>query len=95
MISLPAIESVLIEWAKERHGSTEGIPLAVEAKEIDGDVKIVVFSTIQTTREELNHHLHTHGIAALVKIAYIESIDTIPVLGTGKTDYRALKDRIH
>lgn len=94
MISLPAIESVLLEWAKDTYTVIEGIPLAVEAKEIDGEVKIVVFSTIQATREEINHHLHTHGIPALVKIAYVELVDMIPVLGTGKTDYRTLKDRI-
>lgn len=94
MISLPALESVLLEWARETQGDSELIPLAIEAKEINGEVTIVAFSTVKGEKETLNHYLHTHGIPALAKISHVEEIDMIPVLGTGKTDYKALKERI-
>lgn len=94
MISLPALESVLLEWARETQGDSESIPLAIEAKEINGEVTIVAFSTIGGEKEILNHYLHTHGIPALAKISHVEEVDIIPVLGTGKTDYKALKEKI-
>lgn len=90
MISLPAIESTLLE----KYGNPDITTLAVEAREIDGQVTIVVFTTFDVWTYEVNEYLHTHGISNLVKITRIDKIDMIPVLGTGKTDYKQLKTRI-
>ena len=87
MISLPAIESTLLE----KYGNSELTTLAVEAVEKDGNVTIVVFTTFDISLDELNSYIHTHGIANLVKIARVDRLDVIPVLGTGKTDYKTLK----
>ena len=90
MISLPAIESTLLE----KYGNPELTTLAVEAVEKDGNVTIVVFTTFDVPLSELDDYIHTHGIANLVKIARVEKIEAIPVLGTGKTDYKQLKEMI-
>ena len=90
MISLPAIESTLLE----KYGNPEITTLAIEALEKDGVVTIVAFTTFDVSLSELDDYIHTHGIANLVKIARVEKIDAIPLLGTGKTDYKALKERI-
>ena len=90
MISLPFIESILLE----KYGNPEMTTLALEAKEEDGNVTIVAFTIFDISLEELNAYIHTHGASNLVKIAHIEKIDMIPLLGTGKTDYKQLKSMI-
>ena len=90
MISLPAIESTLLE----KYGNPEITTLAIEALEKDGVVTIVAFTTFDVSLSELDDYIHTHGIANLVKIARVEKIDAIPLLGTGKTDYKQLKSMI-
>lgn len=90
MISLPAIESTLLE----KYGNPDITTLAIEARETDGKVIIVAFTTFDIWVEELNEYIHTHWSSNLVKIARVEKIDMIPVLGTWKTDYKQLKIRI-
>ncbi len=90
MISLPAIESTLLE----KYGSPEVTTIAIEAREADGTVTIVAFTTLDIGVDELNSYIHEHGIPNLVKIARVEKLESIPVLGTGKTDYRVLKEKI-
>ncbi len=87
MISLPFIESILLE----KYGNPELTTLAIEAREENGTVTIVAFTTFDISAEILNDYIHTHGASNLVKIARVEKIEIIPVLGTGKTDYKALK----
>lgn len=90
MISLPFIESILLQ----KYGSDTENTLAVEAKETNGEVKIVVFSTLDITKEEVWEYLRNSGVSTLVKINEVLKIDAIPVLGTGKTDYKVLKEMI-
>jgi acyl-CoA synthetase (AMP-forming)/AMP-acid ligase II/acyl carrier protein len=90
MISLPFIESILLE----KYGNSEIVTLAIEAKEIDGSVQIVLFSTQEISLDEVNTYIHDHGASNLVKIARVQKLELIPVLGTGKTDYKELKSLI-
>lgn len=90
MISLPAIESTLLE----KYGNPDITTMAIEARETDGKVTIVAFTTFDVIVDDLNEYIHTHGSSNLVKIARVEKIDMIPVLGTGKTDYKQLKTMI-
>ncbi len=90
MISLPFIESILLE----KYGNPEVTTLAIEAREENGIVTIVTFTILDVSTDELNDYIHTHGASNLVKIARVDHIDAIPVLGTGKTDYKALKSLI-
>ena len=91
MISLPAIEAVLAE----RYGppeTNEGPGLAIEATPTDEHPEIVLFTTRALSREEANSHLRAAGLSALHNIRRVVHLDALPVLGTGKTDYKVLKE---
>ena len=90
MISLPFVENILLE----KYGNPEITTLALEAKEENGTVTIVAFTTFETSIDELNEYIHAHGASNLVNISRVEQMVAIPVLGTGKTDYKQLKSMI-
>ncbi|MBU0959942.1 MAG: 2-acyl-glycerophospho-ethanolamine acyltransferase, partial [Proteobacteria bacterium] len=87
MISLPAIEEVLTNQFK---GDNEPV-LAVSATPGDDHPEIVLFVTSELSREEVNNILREHGFSPLHNIRRTVQVETIPLLGTGKTDYRALE----
>ncbi len=89
MISLPAIESIL---QKHYPGEEDmGPALAVEATPSEEKPELVLFSTFKIDRQEVNRTLREAGLSALHNIKQLILLDAIPVLGTGKTDYRQLK----
>lgn len=89
MISLPAIENVLMQSLE---GDTDAGPaLAVEAAPDDNHPEIVLFTTRHLEREEINRRLKAAGLSALHNIRRIVPVEDIPVLGTGKTDYKRLQ----
>ena len=89
MVSLPAIESVLLENFPA--DASNGPVLAVESTPTD---ELVLFTTIDLDVRSANKLIMDGGLSGLHKINRVEKIEAIPVLGTGKTDYRALKDRL-
>ena len=90
MISLPFIEWVLLE----KYGSDEELKMAIEALEKDWETKIVLFSLEHLEIEEVNDYMRKNWVPNLVKISEVIKIEEIPVLGTGKTDYKVLKKMI-
>ena len=90
MISLPAIEAVLI--ARFAAESDEGPPLAVEAIGHGDSPEIVVFTPHPLDRDDINRAIREAGLSALHHVRRVIRVEAIPVLGTGKTDYRGLKD---
>ncbi|MGM0609131.1 MAG: AMP-binding protein [Candidatus Muiribacteriota bacterium] len=90
MISLPAIEEVLIRELPSDDDKDSGPAYAVEAFGGDESPEIVLFSTENITREEANEILNQKGFSGLCNIRKVKKVDEIPVLGTGKTDYRSL-----
>ena len=88
MISLPAIESILTE----KYPACDGEPqVAVEAAESDKQPEISLVTTIHISREEANNLIKEAGLSALHNIRKVVKTDVIPLLGTGKTDYRTIK----
>ncbi|BAE80941.1 acyl-coenzyme A synthetase [Chlamydia felis Fe/C-56] len=88
MISLQALESLLIEGfgLPEDPGS---IPLVVCG--IPGErVKLCLFTTFSTDLNEVNDILKNLKTSSIMKISYQHQVESIPMLGTGKPDYRAL-----
>jgi len=96
MISLPAIESVLeagFPALSLSNGPAEpgkGPVLAVEATEAE-QPELVLFTSRQIDRENANTQIRAAGLSGLHSIRRVVKLDEIPLLGTGKTDYRALK----
>lgn len=52
---------------------------------------IVLFSAVDVTRDEANAALRAAGLPALSAVHKVQRLAAIPVLGSGKTNYRALK----
>ena len=90
MISLPFIEKILLE----KYGDQEKQVLAVEGSDKTTPAQIVLFTTLNINLEDVNNYLSENGVAPLARIKRIVEIDEIPVLGTGKTDYKVLRKRI-
>ena len=90
MISLPAIEAIL-----DRHYHEEGEPcIAVEATPSEDHPEIVLFTTNDVGRAEVNGHIRDAGLSPIHNVRRVIKLDEIPLLGTGKTDYRALKEEL-
>lgn len=89
MVSLPALETVLVDHYP---ATEEGPTLAVEALEREGDRPVMcLFTTVELTLEKANELLLGAGFSNVSRLNRVEQIEAIPVLGTGKTDYRSLK----
>ncbi|OGV61039.1 MAG: hypothetical protein A2498_14345 [Lentisphaerae bacterium RIFOXYC12_FULL_60_16] len=89
MISLPAIESALMPHFQS--DDAEGPPLAVEATPREDAPEIILFAVQPVDRNAANELLKQAGFTPLSYIRRVVQVKAIPVLGTGKTDYRALK----
>jgi long-chain-fatty-acid--[acyl-carrier-protein] ligase len=89
MISLPAIEAALL--ATVDSDKDEAVPLAVEATPDEEHPEVVLFTTFEITREAANKAIREAGLSPLHNIRRLVPVEEIPVLGTGKTDYQALK----
>lgn len=91
MISLPAIEAVLeSHFARE---SDEKPVLAVAAEDIENP-ELVLFTSHDINRESANRKIREAGLSGLHNIRRVIKLEEIPVLGTGKTNYLALKEKI-
>lgn len=89
MISLPAMEEAL-----RSHLETEdydGPEFAVEAGGSEEAPVITLFTIREVDRLQLNRLLRESGFSPLYQIKEVKVIEEIPVLGTGKTNYRELK----
>ncbi|MBQ7177521.1 MAG: AMP-binding protein, partial [Victivallales bacterium] len=88
MVSLPAIEEVLLKLYRTKEQPN---PLAVEARGDDAHPEIVLFSVMDLQKEDINLQLREAGFAPIYNIKQVIKIPEIPLLGSGKTDYRSLK----
>lgn len=90
MISLPAIEAVLDEQFSQHGSDDEGPGLAILAVGTDDAPEIVLVTRIAITREQANLAIRTAGLSGLHSVRRVETIKELPLLGTGKIDYRTL-----
>ncbi len=89
MVSLPAIEEAL---SKRFPGDDETEPLlAVESSAEELNPDLILFSVAGIGRDAANAAIRAAGLSSLHNIRIVRQIDQIPTLGTGKTDYRALR----
>lgn len=96
MISLSAIEEALLQAGLKQGWSlqVEGPLLAICAKENPGEKpKIFLFSRFNATVDDINQSLKEQGFSNLVRISSITQLNEIPVMGTGKVNYRALESQ--
>ena len=92
MISLPAIETALAEQLGDAGG--DGPTLAVVASESEGRAELALFTTRGLQCDQANRAIRQAGLSALHSIQRVIRVDALPLLGTGKIDYRALERRL-
>ncbi|MCL1927062.1 MAG: AMP-binding protein, partial [Syntrophorhabdaceae bacterium] len=93
MISLPQIEETLLSHCSNREDTPgEGPPLAVEATSEEEGAEIVLFTPMMLSAREANAALRVAGLSAIYSIRRVMRVEAIPLLGSGKTDYRKLKE---
>ncbi|MGE0433836.1 MAG: AMP-binding protein [Planctomycetota bacterium] len=89
MISLPALEEPL---AAKYPPDENGPRVAVEGLESESGTQIVLFSAVEElSLRDANAILAEHGFRGVMRLHDLRRVDTIPVLGTGKTDYKQLR----
>jgi len=93
MISLPAIEEAL-EKSHLPTDDAQGPVIAIEATPSEERPELVLFTTLELDRETVNAQIRAAGLSPLHNIRQVIRLEALPVLGTGKTDYRALKERL-
>ena len=88
MVSLPAIEEVLMcSYARQ---DDKGPCLAVLSTPDEHHPELVLFSTRALNRAQVNKTIQEAGLSGLHHVRIVREVSQIPVLGTGKADYRTL-----
>jgi long-chain-fatty-acid--[acyl-carrier-protein] ligase len=91
MISLPALEE---PFARLYPPGDAGPRVAVEGVETDGGRKVVLFTTEELSLRDANALLQKEGFRGVMRLDEVRRVAAIPVLGTGKTDYKVLRNQI-
>jgi long-chain-fatty-acid--[acyl-carrier-protein] ligase len=88
MVSLPALEE---PFTRLYPPTEEGPRVAVEGIETEQGPRIVLFSTEPLSLQDANARLLAEGFRGVMHVDEVRQLDAIPVLGTGKTDYKQLR----
>jgi long-chain-fatty-acid--[acyl-carrier-protein] ligase len=88
MISLPALEE---PFARRYPPSADGPRVAVEGVETPTGRRVVLFTTEPIELREANALLAEEGFGGVMRLDEVRRVASIPVLGTGKTDYKVLR----
>ena len=91
MISLPALEE---PFARLYPPTREGPRVAVEGVEHEQGRRIVLFTTEPLSLRDANDLLLQEGFHGVLRLDEVRRIERVPVLGTGKTDYKQLRTLI-
>lgn len=97
MVSLASIEDALLQMAPKKNWPTniEGPALAICAKETAGEkTKIFLFSRFELSVDDVNNSLREAGFSNLVKVSAVTVLPEIPIMGTGKINYRQLESTL-
>ncbi|HEY7156501.1 MAG TPA: AMP-binding protein [Gemmataceae bacterium] len=91
MISLPALEEPFVRLYPP---TQDGPRVAVEGVETESGRRIVLFTTEPMNLRDANARLLEGGFRGVMRLDEVRQVECIPVLGTGKTDYKALRAMI-
>ena len=91
MISLPALEEV---FSSAFPADENGPMVAVEGIEKENRKHVYLFNRNPMEISEANRLLQEAGFRGIMRIDKIILVEEIPVLGTGKTNYRKLRELI-
>ena len=88
MISLPALEEPL---ASAYPPGEKGPQVAVEGVETPDGRRIVLFTTADIQLRDANTLLTKAGFRGIMRLDEVRHLKTLPLLGTGKIDYKVLR----
>ena len=91
MISLPALEEPL---ASAYPAGDNGPQVAVEGIETPEGRRVVLFATTDIKLGDANALLARAGFRGIMRLDEVRKLDKLPVLGTGKLDYKVLRAQI-
>jgi long-chain-fatty-acid--[acyl-carrier-protein] ligase len=91
MISLPALEEPI---AAAYPANDQGPQVAVEGIETPQGRHIVLFATADVPLGRANALLAEAGFRGVMRIDEVRRVERLPVLGTGKIDYKVLRAQI-
>jgi long-chain-fatty-acid--[acyl-carrier-protein] ligase len=91
MISLPALEDPL---ASAYPPGEKGPQVAVEGIETPSGRRIVLFTATDIKLAEANALLTQAGFRGIMRLDEVRRMDVLPLLGTGKIDYKVLRAQI-
>lgn len=96
MVSLAAIEDALAQIALSKSWMTleeEGPALAISAREHPGEkTKIFLYCKFTAALDDINKALKDAGFSNLVRITSVTQLPELPIMGTGKINYRKLEE---
>ena len=92
MVSLAAIENELI--AKFPNLENPAVFVVCPQEDDSEKTKLAVMTNVETTKEDLNEILRVSGFGRIVRITSVHFKEKIPLMGTGKIDYRKINDMI-
>jgi long-chain-fatty-acid--[acyl-carrier-protein] ligase len=88
MISLPALEE---PFARLYPPTEQGPRVAVEGVETPDGRRVVLFTTEDVGLRDANALLEREGFRGVMRLDEVRKLDALPVLGTGKADYKVLR----
>jgi acyl-CoA synthetase (AMP-forming)/AMP-acid ligase II/1-acyl-sn-glycerol-3-phosphate acyltransferase/acyl carrier protein len=91
MISLPALEE---PFSHAYPADENGPKVAVEGVETEDGRHIVLFTTMELSLREAGELLLKAGMRGVMRLDEVRRVESIPVLGTGKIDYKVLRKKI-
>jgi len=95
MISFGALEHTIYQGLLNKGIKPEDSQVAVLASEREQEKTfLVLFTTQDIDAKEANAMLRDDGFSRIVKISQVHKLDEIPVMGTGKVDFRRLQSLV-
>jgi long-chain-fatty-acid--[acyl-carrier-protein] ligase len=91
MISLPALEE---PFSAAHPPGDNGPQVAVEGIETSDGRRIVLFTTADIKLPDANALLAKAGFRGIMRLDEVRPVDSLPLLGTGKIDYKILRAKI-
>ena len=91
MISLPALED---PFARRYPPTANGPRVAVEGTETDAGRRIVLWTTEPLSLADANALLQQEGFRGVMRLDDVRHVERLPLLGTGKVDYKVLRAQL-
>ena len=95
MVSLPEMEDALDQLAEpQRPKGDDGEPVSgpmVVVESIGDNAPLVLFTAVDLTQRQVTEYMRGRGFSGVRTISEVRKVDAIPMLGTGKADYKTLQ----